>query len=146
MGATDLSNSLAKAVALADADAPASLLYIGDGVSSSNLLSADDLSRVVTELNDAEVSFHAVLLGPKVDTELSGVLANQSGGTCQNPSRINADDLAEQLSDSISIAPEFVSNLTTNDAALTLACPSRIALRSDRHTVVFGKGAPARRI
>jgi len=146
MGATDLAASLRKAVALADAELPASLLYIGDGVSSANLLSSQDLSQIVTSMNDAEVSFHAILLGPKVDTELSGILANQTGGTCQHPTRTAAHVVAQELSDAISIAPEFVSNLTSNDVALSLASPARVALRSDRHTVVFGKGAAAREL
>ena len=146
MGATDLAASLKKAVALADAELPASLLYIGDGVSSANLLSSHDLSQIVESMNDAEVSFHAVLLGPKVDTELSGILANQTGGTSQHPAQNAAHVAAQQLSEAISIAPEFVSNLASNDVALLLACPSKVALRSDRHTVVFGKGAPAREL
>ena len=143
MGATDLAASLQKAVALADTELPASLLYIGDGVSSANLLSSHDLSQIVKSMNDAEVSFHAVLLGPKVDTELSGILANQTGGTSQHPAQHAARVAAQQLSDAISIAPEFVSNLASNDVSLSLACPANVALRSDRHTVVFGKGAPA---
>ncbi len=146
MGSTDLATSLRKAVALVDADAPASLLYIGDGISSSNLLSSSDLAQIVASMNDADVSFHAMLLGPKVDTELSGILANLTGGTSQQPVRIDADVLARGLSDAISIAPEFVSSLTSEDSALSLACPSKIALRSDRHTVVFGKGAPSREL
>lgn len=52
----------------------------------------------------------------------------------------------QDLSEAISIAPEFVSNLASNDVTLLLACPSRVALRSDRHTIVFGKGAPAREL
>ncbi len=146
MGATDLAASLKSAVVLADADAPASLLYIGDGLSSSNLLSSYDLSQIVASMHAAEISFHAILLGPKVDTELPGILANQTGGTSQHPARIAADDLGQELSDAISIAPEFVSNLTSGDVALSLACPARVALRSDRHTVVFGKGAPPREL
>ena len=146
MGATDLAASLKKAVALVDADAPASLLYIGDGISSSNLLSSHDLSQIVDGMNEAEVSFHAILLGPKVDTELSGILANQTGGTSQYPVQGAARVAAQELSEAISIAPEFVSNLTSNDVALSLACPLKVALRSDRHTVVFGKGAPAREL
>ncbi|MBC7967740.1 MAG: hypothetical protein H7Z17_17645 [Fuerstia sp.] len=146
MGATDLAASLKKAVALVDADAPASLLYIGDGISSSNLLSSHDLSQIVEGMNAAEVSFHAILLGPKVDTELSGILANQTGGTSQQPARGAAQVAVQELSEAISIAPEFVSNLTSNDVALSLACPLKVALRSDRHTVVFGKGAPAREL
>lgn len=146
MGSTNLAISLKHAVALADTDAPASLLYIGDGLSTSNLLSSHELSQVVESMNAAEVSFHAMLLGPKIDTELSGILANQTGGTSQHLSQVSADVAAKELSDAISIAPEFVSNLTSIDSNLSLASPMKIALRSDRHTVVFGKGAPARQL
>lgn len=96
MGATDLGACLKRAVALADVELPASLLYIGDGVSSANLLSSQDLSQIVTSMNDAQISFHAILLGPKVDTELSGILANQTGGTTQYPTR-NAAQVVAQI-------------------------------------------------
>ena len=144
MGATDLVMSLKKAVELADTDAPASMLYIGDGLSSSNLLSAGDLSQMIEKMNQAEVSFHAMLLGPKVDTELSGILANQTGGTSQHPDQVSADVVAKELSEAISIAPEFISHLSAKNADVSLACGEKIALRSDRHTVVFGQGTPAR--
>ena len=144
MGATDLAVSLRKAVELADTDAPASLLYIGDGLSSSNLLTSSDLSQIISTMNEAEVSFHAMLLGPMVDTELSGILANQTGGTSQYPNHVSADAVAKELSEAISIAPEFVSNLRSTTGDLSLACTAHVALRSDRHTVVFGKGTPSR--
>ena len=143
MGATDLSRTLSSAVALADTNIPTSLLYIGDGMSSSNLLSSEDVAQIVARMNDRKVSFHAVLLGPKIDTELSGILANQTGGTSQHPKQIAVDVVARELSNAISIAPEFVNSVTVQDSTLTLACPSTVALRSDRHTIVFGKGQPA---
>jgi hypothetical protein len=146
MGATDLLASLTKAVALDNSDAPTSLLYIGDGKSTSNLLSSDDLTQVVRAMRDTEISFHALLLGPGVDTELPGILANQTGGTSQHPGQIVASKVALSLSDAISIAPEFVSNLESQDSDLTLASPEKIALRSDRHTLVFGKGKPAQNL
>ncbi len=144
MGATDLAATLKKAVQLVDTDAPASLLYIGDGLSSSNLLTSNDLSQIVATMNEAEVSFHAMLLGPKVDTELSGILANQTGGTSQRPDQVSAIEVAKELSDAISIAPEFVTNLSAKNSDVSLACSDRIALRSDRHTVVFGEGTLSR--
>jgi hypothetical protein len=146
LGATDLLESLRKAVVLADADEPASLLYMGDGISASNLLSLEDLTHIVSRMTDAEVSFHAMLLGPTVDTELSGILANLTGGTMCCPNRIEADVIAEKLSDAISIPPEFVSNLTSANSDLSLACPMRIALRSDRHSLIFGKGTPTQEL
>jgi uncharacterized membrane protein YgcG len=146
MGSTDLVKTLNSAVALADTDSATSLLYIGDGISSSNLLSSEDLSQIVARMIDNSMSFHAMLLGPKIDTELSGILANQTGGTSQHPERITADIVAQELVDVISIAPEFVNNLSVEGVGLSLACPSTVALRSDRHTVVFGKGKPVREL
>ena len=71
-----------------------------------------DGEEIVSRMTDAEVSFHAMLPGLTVDTELSGILANLTGGTMCCPNRIEADVIAEKLSDAISIAPEFVGNLT----------------------------------
>ena len=53
MGATDLASSLKQAVSLVDADAPASLLYIGDGITPSTPLNQNHFSLLVKNMQSA---------------------------------------------------------------------------------------------
>lgn len=145
MGATDISAALRQSF-LQQPATPMSVLYIGDGMSAADQLSLKKLDALVDDMISQSVSFHALLLGPNVDTQLPGVLANQTGGTFEYPASLNIAASAERLSKQLSSAPEFVSNLELNEQGLSLAANDAVALRADRHTIVFGKGAPANRV
>jgi uncharacterized membrane protein YgcG len=139
MGATDLPAVL-RSVAGNGESIPTSLLYIGDGMSAANQLSLQDLDGLVDELIDRKVSFHAFLLGPRVDTELPGILANQTGGTFEFPAAVDTSLSADRLARQLIAAPIFVKNMQVEGSGLKLAVGRSVALRSDRHTVLFGKG------
>jgi len=145
MGATDLSTALRNSFAKNPA-VPMSVLYIGDGLSAADQLSIESLDALVDDMNSRSISFHALLLGPKVDTQLTGILANQTGGTFEYSQALSIQDSAARLSKQLTVAPEFVRNLEVDGQQLQLAAHDSIALRADRHTVVFGKGAPSNRI
>ena len=142
MGATDISESLREAIG-SDASLPLSMLYIGDGMSAADQLSLTDLSGLVDHLRSQQVSFHAFLLGPKVDSELTSILANQTGGTVQFPQSSNPDSSAVTLVSAISAAPVMMSDLTAAESGATLAADDVVALRADRETILFGKGSPS---
>lgn len=145
MGATDLTKVLRESFVQGTAS-PTSVLYIGDGMSAANQLSLKDLDLLVDDLISRQMSFHALLLGPKVDSELPGILANQTGGTFEIPETVDAQASATRLSAQLSSAPVFVRNLKVAGSGLTLAATESVALRTDRHTVLFGKGAPSNNV
>ena len=145
MGATDLSAVLRESFA-EEPTAPMSVLYIGDGISAADQLSLQNLDTLVDDLISHSVSFHALLLGPNIDTQLPGILANQTGGTFQCSQALNVLSSADRLSRQLSAAPVFVSNLKLDVNGLELATTETVALRNDRHTVLFGKGSPSNRI
>lgn len=142
MGATDLTSGLRSAFAEKTSE-PMSVLYIGDGISAADQLSLKNLDSLVDDLLQHSVSFHALLLGPTVDTQLPGILANQTGGTFEQPVSLDAVTSAERLATQMSTAPVFVKDIEVADSGLKLAAGQSVALRSDRHTVLFGQGSPS---
>lgn len=145
LGATNLPASLRESFT-AETNSPTSILYIGDGVSAADQLSLENLSGLVDEMVSRNVSFHAVLLGPVVDIQLSGVLANQTGGTLEYPDSPKPHASAERLSRQLSAAPAFVKDLAIEGQGLVLAANDSVAIRPDRHTIIFGKGSPSNRV
>ena len=141
MGATDLSSGLRAAFA-ENSSEPMSVLYIGDGMSAADQLSLKNLDSLVDELLQHSVSFHALLLGPNIDTQLPGILANQTGGTFEQPVALDATASAERLAAQMSAAPVFVKDVEVSESGLKLAAGNSVALRADRHTVLFGQGSP----
>ena len=142
MGATDLTSGLRAAFA-ENTSEPMSVLYIGDGISAADQLSLKNLDSLVDELLQHSVSFHALLLGPNIDTQLPGILANQTGGTFEQPVALDAVASAERLATQMSAAPVFVKDVEVSGSELKLAAGNSVALRADRHTVLFGQGSPS---
>ena len=142
MGATDLTSGL-RAAFTENTSEPMSVLYIGDGISAADQLSVKNLDSLVDELLQHSVSFHALLLGPNVDTQLTGILAHQTGGTFEQPVALDAAASAERLATQMSAAPVFVKDVEVSGSGLKLAAGDSVALRADRHTVLFGQGSPA---
>ena len=55
-------------------------LYIGDGMSTANLLGSDAIHPIVDRLTSQHVPVSSYAIGPRVDTQLLACLANQTGG------------------------------------------------------------------
>lgn len=140
LGASDVAQGIQAALTVVDGSRPASLLYIGDGISASNLMSAGDVRELVQNLRARNVSLHALLMGPKLDTELSGLLVNHTGGTLVTPDHLGDVSAIRDLARSITEAPVFVTGLRIEGSAAELATLPEVAVRSDRHTIVFGQG------
>ncbi len=139
LGATDLAAALRSSLQ-GVSETAVSVAYIGDGMSTGDMLSGSDLAGLVTELQTSGAAFHAMLLGPRVDAHLSGVLANHTGGSLQ---QLQSDDLTAAVSSMISEiqqAPVLVRDLRSASANLSLSAPATVALRSSRHTVIYGTG------
>ncbi|MEY3458100.1 MAG: hypothetical protein RL215_1257, partial [Planctomycetota bacterium] len=139
IGATDLAAALSDAIN--STTQPVSIAYIGDGMSTGDLLNGNDLAGTVANLHSRQASFHAMLLGPRMDAHLAGVLANLTGGSFN---QLAADSITAQVNAFAQLlqqAPVLVSDLKLSADQASLSVPQTIALRSDRHTLVFGEGS-----
>ncbi|MCA9038456.1 MAG: hypothetical protein KDA91_25195, partial [Planctomycetaceae bacterium] len=133
LGATDLGQTLVKATAAVTGNQPVSLVYVGDGMSAAGLIPNDKVHALVDDFQERQIAYHAVLLGPALNTQLSGVLVNHTGGTI-TISQESGLELASQIQS----APLYVQNLKVSGGQLS--ADDVVALRSDRHTLVYGKG------
>ncbi len=160
LGSTDLAGALSAATDRLEKNSSAqrTVIYIGDGVSVANLLDTPALTKVVDKLRKARVSVTSFAVGPKLDTNLLAVLANQTGGNLyvQNPmvwqdeaagisdaraqaeNMRNAEKAGQQLatwSAATVLWPEQVDFATELGKSFPAALPP---LRSDRDSIVVG--------
>ena len=82
LGSCDLEKALDAAVKsyAGDSKSARAIVYIGDGSSRANLLSTDQLDRVVNDLVTQRAPVIAFGVGPQIQEQLLGVLASRSGG------------------------------------------------------------------
>jgi uncharacterized protein with von Willebrand factor type A (vWA) domain len=82
LGSTDMEQALRTAAARFDNERPASraILYIGDGLSTANILGTESFRDLVKTLTSAKSAVSSYAIGPKRDAALLAALANQTGG------------------------------------------------------------------
>ena len=160
LGSTDMAKALsAAATSLSETSTgQRTVVYIGDGLSVANLLDTAVLSQLVGQLREARVSVSSHAIGPKTDSQLLAVLANQTGGNLYVQPQLAWRDEQAGISDQ-----QAQANNTRNaqlggkalaewvratvlwpvradlDAALGQAYPATLPpLRADRDTVLVG--------
>ncbi|MFM7833553.1 MAG: hypothetical protein ACKPJD_17310, partial [Planctomycetaceae bacterium] len=139
LGATDLAAALRSSLQ-GVSESAVSVAYIGDGMSTGDLLSGKDLAGLVTDLQAAGAAFHALLLGPATDAHLTGILANQTGGSLLQLQNDNVSAVASAMVTELQQAPVLVRDLRAASAQISLSAPATVALRSSRHTLVYASG------
>ncbi|MBN1853147.1 MAG: hypothetical protein JW829_10505, partial [Pirellulales bacterium] len=82
LGSTDMETALQTAANAWDeaSDTARAVVYIGDGVSMINLLNGQKLQALIEDLIAARAPISSLAVGPRTDTQLLAVLANQTGG------------------------------------------------------------------
>ena len=80
LGATNLQAVVRTSLETVRSDRPVSITYIGDGMSTADLLETRELQSMVAELRGREMPFHAYGVGPDMNLRLLGVIAHQTGG------------------------------------------------------------------
>jgi von Willebrand factor type A domain len=161
LGSTDMEAVLRTAVAQFDEKAATNhtLLYIGDGLSTANLLGTSAFGHLIDQLRTARISVSSYAIGPRKDAALLAAIANQTGGNLYvDEAMVLADDEAgvdsERASDENlrrgakigamladwTRATVFWPVSATLPAELGTVLPKQIPpLRTDRDTLVFGQ-------
>jgi hypothetical protein len=160
LGSTDLEAALLAAVKRfgSDSSSHRAILYIGDGMSTANLLATESFRELVSTLQSARVPVSSYAIGPRRDGALLAALANQSGGN------LYVDDEMQFADDAQGISAERAHDENLRRGAAlgeslaewtgatviwpeTLALPAELGesfpkqtppLRSDRDTIVIG--------
>ena len=79
LGATNLHAVLDTALQAA-ADRPTDITYIGDGMSTADLIESTELRGLLARLRQRQVPVNSFGVGPQMNLHLLGILAHQTGG------------------------------------------------------------------
>ena len=84
LGATDMAAALSAAsgefASVSDSSRGRAALYIGDGMSTANLLTSQEFGENIAQLRKERVPINSYAVGPRLDTQLLACLARQTGG------------------------------------------------------------------
>ncbi len=136
-GTTNLLPALIQAQAFAQ-QTQSSVIYIGDGMCTANLIESADLQQVCQDYRHQQIQFHAVSVGPFVDAQLLGILAYQTGGVVvkhheENPSA----DAARVMAQAFSAQVAYPQSMSISQGAILPASP--VPFRTDRDNLYLVK-------
>jgi hypothetical protein len=147
LGATNLPLALDAATAALPSKATGTVTYIGDGMSSINLLSSDSLRKALSDLRSRQVPVSSYAVGSRRDLKLLGVLAHHTGGVVlvdegRDPQSATSDakSAGERLAKAAVATVFFPQALEVSGENVTLATSQPLPLRSDRATFVLLQG------
>ncbi len=143
-GATDMRLALTTALqALAGSDGGA-VLYLGDGMSTANLIQQADMQDLLQDLRDRQTPVSSYAVGPRTDLQLLGILAQHTGG------RVLVDEGMDQRRDVVQIGEEltavvlqpvyFPTSVEVVPKMVDLVPHEALPLRTDRETIYLGRG------
>jgi len=148
LGTTDMLKALAAASAsfgdaAPSADRVRSTVYIGDGMSLGNLVGGSDMQAEVDLLSTKQISVSSFAVGPRVDTQLLGVLANHTGGMMLVDSdNLNGKQFGNFLVEVVGSAVAWPTKVSLPDSIAEVYPKKFPPLRFDRDTVLIGIGKP----
>ena len=152
LGATNFHAIMQTALKSADSNGHKSITYIGDGLSTADLLESKELRGIVAQLRTQKTPFHSYGVGPQINLQLLGVMAHQTGGYVDFDSRKDvgregtgqtqlATEAGQKLGQAIQQPVFFPSQvtMTSNDVSSLPLLP----LRTDRETIHIVRGTIA---
>jgi len=142
-GATDMLAAITAAADSIDGKRPSSILYVGDGMSTANLIQSSKMKQLLARLSKSRIAVHSYAVGPRQDLQLLGVLAQQTGGLVLFDNADKKQDRPETVGRklaSASVAPIFIPTTIKVNSNLTLLPNKPLPLREDRETIYLAKG------
>lgn len=145
LGAAELLPAIEQSLAVFEPGRNGSIVYVGDGMSAGGLIAPPQLRELLSTLRKRQVAFHSFAVGPRVDTQLLGVLAEHTGGVLLvddliDDQRTSAAASGQQLAQAATAAvlyPDSLSIVPAVERVLPQVCPP---LRMDRDTILLGTG------
>ena len=141
LGATRLIPALDVAALSLTGKRPGTVLYIGDGMSSAELVDTDDMKKMLTRFRNRHVPIHSYGVGPRLDLQVLGVMAQQTGGTVLVDRGRKADEsgVGRRIATAIHGQVIYPAKVTVPEG-ITLLPSQALPLRVDRETIYVGRG------
>lgn len=146
LGTTDLTLALRTALSqFSQAAAQRTIVYIGDGLNRSHLLTADEHRQLIDELVKRQVSVSSLAIGPVVDVANLAALANNTGGILLSREEIeeSTQAIGRLLGSSVSLPVVWPTSVETPKALATYFPSKMPPLRLDRDSVILGQSQVA---
>ena len=140
LGATDMAKAIEAVVDSyrGESKNARAAVYIGDGRSAAHFLEADEFQKLSGRLADSRIPVSSYAIGGRLDQQLLGALAVQSGGAVI----LESDTPGKEAGHSLATAADATVLWPTAvvwPAEMTEVFPKRMPpLRSDRETIVLG--------
>ncbi|MCA9095000.1 MAG: VWA domain-containing protein, partial [Planctomycetaceae bacterium] len=150
LGATNLEQAFGELLGNTEVREKSNIVYFGDGISAAAALQSKDVKAITETARNRGISIHGYLIGPRVDLQLTGILALQTGGTIQLDADtaselgftgVEATHAGKLLAEASQVGIQDGGAINSNDPAMKLASTSVPPIRSDRETIIFGKTA-----
>lgn len=143
LGSTDMPGALDAAAneltRSAETGRARSVVYIGDGMSTARLLFTDGLRRLMDRFVEAEISVNSYGVGPRVDRQLLGALAQHTGGVLlADRDDLDAARAGASLADMARSTVIWPADVQLPDGYWQVYFRSMPPLRFDRDTVLLG--------
>ncbi len=120
-------------------DAPATIVYIGDGMSAARLAQPAEVAELAAEMRGRHVSIDSFAVGPQTDLEMLGTFAQQTGGIVLLDKQ-SGPTAGSQLAAAAKTPVLYPTRFVTAGQNVDLQPRTALPLRSDRETVYLGKG------
>ena len=124
---------------------PHAIVYLGDGMSTGELIDAAVLRRLTGRLRRHQIPVNGYAVGPRTDLELLGILAEQTGGLLLPDELVNdeqepAELLGERLAAAMAVTLFYPERMIVEPPVDGLLPSPPPPVRPDRETVVLGQG------
>ena len=148
LGATNFQTALDAAISALPKDSLGTLLYVGDGMSSVNLLSSETVRTSIGNLRSRQIPVSSYAVGPRKDLRLLGVMAQHTGGLVMTDegsdsksAASNANTAGKQLAQAAVASVFYPDVVEFSGSDLKLAVEQPLPLRADRETYILAKGS-----
>ncbi len=140
LGSTDMEVALQAVAARFESGSRARVVvYLGQGRSPANILSPATFEGIVRKLVAQRVSVSSYAVGPRLDLQLLGVLANHTGGqVIREAIDIEASQAGLDLAQSVRATVYWPGDVRWPDNVSEVFPKTMPPLRSDRDSVVVG--------
>ena len=147
LGATNLHAVLDAALKAAPADRPTDITYIGDGMSTADLIEATELRALLASLRQRQIPVNSFGVGPQLNLHLLGILAHQTGGLVAFDTTFDTTDDAKQasvrkaleqgraLAAALQSPVFFPTQMTVTPESASLLPGTPLPMRTDRETI-----------
>ncbi len=141
LGASDMEKSLNAVLSsfAANSIGARAALYIGDGRSSANVLDVNKFRTLAGKLVEARIPVSSYVLGGRIDAQLAGALAVQTGGTViADADALGGGEAGRRLAAAADVTVLWPTKVT-QPAEMSEVFPKTMPpLRGDRETILIG--------